>query len=306
MKTSADNSVRLLHFSDIHVTCSPLGWRTEDWFNKRLAAWMNLRLLGRAYRFRRAEQVLAALLAELRLHRPDHVIFSGDATALGFEAELAYAAGLLGLHDGAMPPGIAVPGNHDYCTPTAAESGEFEKWFARWQSGMRVDNAVYPFAQRVGAVWLVAVNTSTANRWAWDASGGVDAPQLDRLARLLAQLPGGPRILVTHYPICLKSGKPERRSHGLRNLDDLVQISAAGKICLWLHGHRHGAYYHQSTTLASFPVICAGSATQHGLWTYNSYDIQAGSLRGMRRVFDPQTGKFSDSDTFQLNLPCGG
>jgi hypothetical protein len=152
-------------------------------------------------------------------------------------------------------------------------------------------------------VWLVAVNTSTANRWMWDASGGVDGPQLDRLARLLARLPGGPRILVTHYPVCLKSGKPERRSHGLRNLHDLVQIASAGRICLWLHGHRHGAYQHQTTSLAPFPVICAGSATQNGLWSYNSYAIQGGVLIGKRRVFEPQTGTFCDGESYQLTLP---
>jgi len=302
MDSYAGNAVRLAHFSDIHVTCRPLGWQREDWLNKRLAAWMNLRILGRAHRFRHADQVLVALMSDLRLRRPDHLIFSGDATALGFEAELIHAAGLIGLRDGARLPGIAVPGNHDYCTPTAAESGDFEKHFACWQTGERVDDAVYPFAQRVGSAWLVAVNTSTANRWAWDASGGVDALQLDRLARLLSRLPGGPRILVTHYPVCLKSGKPERRSHRLRNLDDLVRIAAAGKISLWLHGHRHGAYHHESPMLAPFPVICAGSATQYGLWSYSEYLILEGQVKGMRRVYDQQSGAFREDESFQVGL----
>src|SRR5438094_2107763 len=180
MSLSADHAVRLVHFSDIHLTCRPLGWQRDDWFNKRFAAWLNLRVLGRALRFRHAEQIVAALIAELRERRPDHVIFSGDATALGFEREVAHAANLLGLRDGAALPGIAVPGNHDYCTPTAAQSGCFEKHFARWQTGERIDGAVYPFAQRVGPLWLVGVNTSTANRWAWDAGGSIDSAQLDR------------------------------------------------------------------------------------------------------------------------------
>jgi 3',5'-cyclic AMP phosphodiesterase CpdA len=302
MSPSADNTVRLAHFSDIHVTCRPLGWQSEDWLNKRLPAWFNLRVLGRAFRFRHAEQVLAALMAELRRRRPDHLVFSGDATALGFESELAHAAGLLGLSDGESLPGIAVPGNHDYCTQTAAEGGGFEKHFACWQAGERIDDAVYPFAQRVGGLWLVAVNTSTANRWPWDASGAIDAPQLDRLADLLARLPGGPRILVTHYPVCLKSGRPERRTHGLRNLDDLVAVAAAGRICLWLHGHRHGAYHHGSTALAPFPVICAGSATQNGLWSYSEYAIQGEDLTGSRRAYHPASEEFRDGDSFQIRL----
>jgi 3',5'-cyclic AMP phosphodiesterase CpdA len=303
MSQSADNAaVRLAHFSDIHVTCRPLGWRAEDWFNKRFAAWLNLRVLGRAFRFRRGEQVLAALIAELQQRRPDHLVFCGDATALGFEAEVAHAAGLLGMRDGTALPGIAVPGNHDYCTPTAADGGCFEKYFAPWQTGERIDDAVYPFAQRVGSHWLIAVNTSTANRWAWDASGAVDAPQLDRLERLLARLPGKLRILVTHYPVCLKNGKLERRGHGLRNLSDLVAVATQGKICLWLHGHRHGAYHHVTTEPAPFPVICSGSATQTGLWTYGEYTIEGGNLKGTRRVFDLNAGAFCDADSFEIKI----
>jgi 3',5'-cyclic AMP phosphodiesterase CpdA len=304
MSRSADNAdaVRLVHFSDIHVTCRPLGWRREDWFNKRFASWLNLRVLGRAFRFRRAEKVLTAFMADLHERRPDHLVFCGDATALGFEAELAHAAWLLRLNGGELFPGLAVPGNHDYCTPTAAEGGCFEKHFASWQTGERVDDEVYPFAQRVGPLWLVAVNTSTANRWAWDASGGVDTPQLGRLERLLARLPGGLRILVTHYPVCLKSGKPERRTHGLRNLEELVAVTERGRICLWLHGHRHGAYYHGTTPLAPFPVICAGSATQNGLWSYGNYTLTGNQLQATRRVYDPAAGGFRDAGSFDLEL----
>jgi 3',5'-cyclic AMP phosphodiesterase CpdA len=302
MSRSADNAVRLAHFSDIHVTCRPLGWRREDWFNKRFAAWLNLRVLGRAFRFRCAEVVLAAFMADLRERRPDHLIFCGDATALGFETEVAHAARLLGLNGQQVLPGIAVPGNHDYCTPTAADGGCFEKHFAAWQTGERVEDEVYPFAQRVGPLWLVAVNTSTANRWAWDASGGVDAPQLERLECLLARLPGGRRVLVTHYPVCLKSGKPERRTHGLRNLDDLVAVAERGRVCLWLHGHRHGAYHHGTTPLAPFPAICAGSATQHGLWSYGVYTIIGDRLQATRRVYDPAAEQFRDAGSFELTL----
>lgn len=296
-------AIRLAHFSDIHVTRRPLGWQRHDWLSKRLPAWLNLRVLGRAWRFRRADSVVSALAAELRERRPDHVIFSGDATALGFEAELAHAAGLLGLSGGDVLPGLAVPGNHDYCTHAAAASGEFERHFGPWQQGERVDSAVYPFAQRVGGAWLVAVNSSCANRWPWDASGAVAAAELDRLAALLNRLAPGPRILVTHYPVCLASGRPERRTHGLRNLADLVAVAKAGRVCLWLHGHRHGAYHHATPDLAPFPVVCSGSATQNGLWSYGEYTLRGGRLEGTRRTFDPEAGAFLETERFELRLP---
>lgn len=297
--------IRLAHFSDVHITAKPLGWQREDWFNKRLPGWINFAWLGRQHRFRRAEDVLAVLVAELRQRRPDRVIFSGDATALGFENEFARAAALLGMGDDDRLPGLAVPGNHDYYTRGSAAQGLFERHFAPWQTGERVDGAVYPFAQRVGPVWLVAVNSCTANRWTWDASGRVGSAQLERLERLLSRLEVGPRILVTHYPVIQASGWRERRSHGLRDVEDVVAAAARGGVCLWLHGHRHGPYQHLTSALAPFPVVCAGSATQTRLWSYSEYSIEGSRLQAVRRVFDLQSFDFRDGDAFQLALACG-
>src|SRR5262249_41623016 len=148
----------------------------------------------------------------------DWIIFSGDATAMGFEEEFARASSLLGLGQPDALPGLAVPGNHDYCTMSAVAGGYFEQYFAQWQKGERVSEDTYPFAQRVGPAWLVAVNSAVANRWPWDARGAVGEAQLQRLERLLARLTGnGPRILITHYPIRKASGKPEVRLRALRD-----------------------------------------------------------------------------------------
>jgi 3',5'-cyclic AMP phosphodiesterase CpdA len=299
-------TVRLAHLSDIHITAPRLDWAVRDWFSKRYAAWINFRWLGRRHRFRRADEALAALAAELRRRRPDRVVFSGDATALGFESELTRAAELLGLADAGMPPGLAVPGNHDYCTRAAEASGLFERLFTPWQQGERVDGAAYPFAQRVEHLWLVAVNSCTGNFWPWDAGGSVGPGQRERLGRLLERLEPGPRILVTHYPVALASGKRERLTHGLRDVRETVKVAARGGVVLWLHGHRHHAYRLTDCPLAPFPVICAGSATQSGLWSYGEYAIDGEHLYGLHRVFDVQTLSFRDGDTFELELRCDG
>jgi len=297
--------VRLAHLSDVHITTRPLGWKGPDWFTKRFPGWINYRWLGRAYRFRQADEVLTALVAELRARPPSRVIFSGDATALGFEAEFIRATLILGVGAPDALPGLAVPGNHDYYTPGVQNSGLFERYFAPWQIGERIDGAAYPFAQQVGPVWLVAVNSCTGNRAPWDAGGSVDAQQLGRLAQLLERLGPGPRILVTHYPVALATGKPERRTHGLRNLADLVGVAAAGGVCLWLHGHRHGPYYLPRPSFAPFPVICAGSATQHGMWSYNQYIIEGTRFHATRRVYSPEQRSFVEGDSFQLQLAPG-
>jgi 3',5'-cyclic AMP phosphodiesterase CpdA len=295
--------IRLAHFSDIHITAWPLGWSWRDRFTKRYLGWVNFRWLGRRFRFRQADEVLRALMVDLKGRSVDRVVFSGDATALGFEAEFQRATDLLGLADSRALPGLAVPGNHDYYTRAVEAASLFERYFAPWQHGVRVDEAVYPFAQQVGPLWLVGVNSCTGNRWPWDAGGSVRASQLERLGRLLAQLDPGPRVLVTHYPVRLANGQPERRSHGLRDLADLVQVAADGGVCLWLHGHRHTPYFHLRTAEAPFPIVCAGSATQNGLWSYGEYVFDGRHFRAVRRTFDPAAGKFREGPAFGFELP---
>jgi 3',5'-cyclic AMP phosphodiesterase CpdA len=297
-------AVRLAHFSDLHLTAPQVHWRPADWLSKRLTGWFNLRWLGRGYRFRQADAVVVALMQELRSRRLLHVVFSGDATSLGFEEEVARAAALLGVGSPDALPGLAVPGNHDYYTRGAARSGTFERHFAPWQQGERIDQAIYPFAQRVGPLWLVGVNSCTGNRWAWDAAGRVGLEQLGRLQALLGRLAPGPRILVTHYPICLASGRLEPRHHGLRDLADVLTVAKQGNICLWLHGHRHGDYHLACSQLASFPVVCAGTATEQGRWSYGLYTVEGRHFHAQRRVFCREEGRFQDGEAFDLELRC--
>src|SRR5437763_192837 len=299
-------SIRLAHISDIHVTAEACRWNPADYLNKRMAAWFNLRFLGRGRLFRMADVVIAALLDDLRQRQPDRVIFSGDATALGFEEEMHRAVSLLGLHGDDVLPGLAVPGNHDYCTHHAVSSGHFERHFAPWLQGERLDSAVYPFAQKVGGAWLIGVNSARANRWAWDASGHVGPGQLQRLNRLLRDLPPGPRILVTHYPVTRASGKLEFRSHRLSDVHDLAETAREGGVNLWLHGHVHRPYRLDRTFLTPFPVICAGSSTQSNRWSYFEYTLTGHHLRALRRTFSLESGKFQDDEFFEINLPAGG
>ena len=111
------------------------------------------------------------LRRELATRGLDHLVFSGDATMLGFDTEMAAAAAALGVGDRALPPCIAVPGNHDVYVARTERRGAFEAAFAAWQQGERVGKAIYPFARKVGHVWLIAVNSAKSNFWLWDATG---------------------------------------------------------------------------------------------------------------------------------------
>ena len=304
--TPADIPVRLAHFSDIHLTTRHPGWRLRDLWTKRLTGWLNLTLLGRQSRFLMADEIVRTFRTEWLSFRPDRVIFSGDATTLGFAAELTHAATVLGLKDAQPFFGLAVPGNHDLYVRQAVETGLFERSFAPWLTGERVDDATYPFAQRVGPVWLVAVNSSVPNHFAWDARGKVGAEQLARLKVLLQRLAPGPRILVTHYPVCRADGAREGTWHGLRDLDPLIAVAVRGGICLWLHGHRHQAYHCLASDRVPFPVLCAGSLTQKGAWSYQQYTITGQHCHAVRRTYNPVQQAFHDAGSFDLDLNVRG
>lgn len=285
----------------MHVTLPTYPWQTTDWFNKRLSAWINLRWLGRGRRFRDAEAVLSVLVKEVRERNVDHIVFSGDASALGFESEIQVAANLFGLNEAEPLPGIAVPGNHDYTAPDSAKGG-FERCFAPWQQGTRFGDLHYPFAQKVGHVWLIGMCSATPNRWPWDASGMIDEPQLVRLTKLVQQLDEGPRIMVTHYPICTAKGNLEPRTHRLRNVIEVAEAANEAGIGLWLHGHRHAAYQLDSTPFTAFPVICCGSSTQSNVWTYAELTIRDRQLSGLWRTFNADLNQYVDGESFELTI----
>lgn len=218
--------VKLCHFSDVHLTTRRLGWTIRDMFGKRSTGWLNIRVLGRGARFRHAPSVADSLRQDLATRGYDHLVFSGDATMLGFDSEMELAAEALGVGDETLPPCIAVPGNHDVYVPKAERKQLFESAFGPWQHGQRVGTSHYPFARKIGHAWLIALNSARSNFWIWDASGKVGAAQLERFRELCAGLDSGPRIAVSHYPILSTNRKPEQRYHRLRDWKHVRDDSA--------------------------------------------------------------------------------
>jgi 3',5'-cyclic AMP phosphodiesterase CpdA len=295
--------IRLAHFSDVHLTTPRLGWRVRDLLGKRSTGWVNVKLLGRGKRFRFAERVMESLKCEFRERRFDHLVFSGDATTMAFDSEVTAAAERIGVGDPTLPPGIAVPGNHDLYTFGAVRRRMFESAFAPWQRGERADpNFVYPFAQKVGPAWLIALNSARANLFPWDATGKVGKSQLERLRELCSKLGPGPRIIVSHYPIFTRGRKPEPRWHRLKDWKRARDVAAECGASLWLHGHKHAWYVLGSDADLPFPTIDVGSSTQEHLWGYHEYEIEGEILTGLRRTFDLNADGFTDADRFEVKL----
>lgn len=297
-----NGAITIAHFSDVHRTTRPLGWSAGDGLTRRVTGWCNWHWLGRGARFAESDRVCRALVAEFRVRQPDVVVFSGDAAGIGFEREIEQTAAALGVGEPGLPLGIAVPGNHDYYTHTAATGGVFERSFAPWQRGERVDVHHYPFARQIGDVWLVAVCAAIPHRWPTDATGEVGAAQRHRLRDLLRNLAPGPRILVIHYPVRLSDSRPEKRWHRLRDVDEVVRVAADGGVCLWLHGHRHSSYSLSAGTVCPIPLVCAGSVSQIGKAGYSELTIAGSHARLHRRDYDSSRGAFGDGITGQLRI----
>ena len=300
MAMESTATARLAHISDLHLTTSPLGWRWRDMFTKRTGGLLHLKV-GRGSGFRDAERIVRSLRDEFRTRGIDHVIFSGDATSLGFPAEMEAAVDALGLRGGTALPGLAVPGNHDSYTKSAVRSGAFERLFAPWQVGERIGAERYPFAQRVGPCWLVGVNSSRSNSLVWDSRGEIGREQAERLRQLLDRLSPGPRILVTHYPLYLADGLPESRWRRLRDADQIADLAGRFHIALWLHGHRHNNYRVTADAARPVATICAGSTTQTGRAGWNEYLVEGTRLTMLRRVWDGTTGHFVDGESVVID-----
>ncbi len=274
----------------------------RDAFNKRTSGWVNLTVLGRAKSFRLANDVTAALRSEFATRGFDQLVFSGDATALGFPNEMQEAARRLGVGEPGLPPGIAVPGNHDVYVGHTARRRCFEEAFTSWMIGERVGPDDYPFARRVGHAWLIALNSAAPNFLLWDASGRVGGAQLVRFRELCARLGDGPRIVVSHYPILMENHLPEPRWHQLRDWTAVRDVMAECGVKLWLHGHRHRWYVLHRGANLPFATICTGSSTQTRRWGYHDYTLDGLHLIGMRRVYDEATATFRDTERFELEL----
>lgn len=296
-------ALRLLHYSDVHLTVPDLGWRPRDVLSKKAVGWVNVRFLGRGRRFKHAAVVADAMIADARKRGHDAVVFSGDATKLAFEPEFAFAAKQLGVGDSSLPPAVAVPGNHDYYTRRDERSGKFERHFAPWLVGERIGDQPYPFARRVGHVWLVGVNSGHRGRLNATASGRMGDGQLRRLVQLCRTLGPGPRILVTHYPLRNAAGRVEPRAHRLRDHERALAAATEAGIGLWLHGHIHTPFVLLPTAAIPFPVVCAGSATQTHRWAHNEYVIDGTILTMTRRVWHPDAGAFREEPPVRFDLP---
>src|SRR5690606_18459416 len=88
-------TVRIAHFTDIHVTARPADIHWRSLLGKRVVGWANLRFLGRAAASADCGPGIEAFVAALLDANPHHVLFTGDLTGLSLPSEFERAHKLL-------------------------------------------------------------------------------------------------------------------------------------------------------------------------------------------------------------------
>ena len=277
-------SLRILHFSDVHLPFPGGAFRTPEIFHpKRLVALVNF-YLRRGSKYAAAVQKLNGLNDYLRREPVDYVLYTGDTLNFGLEREFAEAAPRLSETLALARHGaLAVPGNHDLYTRTSL--AHHRKHLAPLVRSDLPDAAAptgYPLVR-----WLsdeaaaIAFNTSRPNFNFWNSSGRVPALELDALQALLDRpdIAGRRHVfLLTHYPFD-ESGY----FHGLRNSRALLHVLRGRENLVLLHGHNHRPYtYFLPGT--SIPLYCAGSLSKAGaesFWLFEPFGDVLNARRGV-------------------------
>jgi 3',5'-cyclic AMP phosphodiesterase CpdA len=227
---------------------------------------------------------VAWLLREADRLKVDHLLVSGDLTALALPEEFEAARAALESWSGRM---TIVPGNHDVYTPAAKRDGLFERTF---EKELRSDfpdlcrEGPYPIVKLLGAdAAVVALSSARVPLAPGIAMGWVGRAQREALAAILADARMARRaVLVSvHHGPYRQSGRRDRITHGLLDGAEVLSTSAKGGAVGLCHGHIH----HRYRIKGPLEVFCAGSSTQKGREGYWVYELDQGLLRSAEPVF---------------------
>jgi 3',5'-cyclic AMP phosphodiesterase CpdA len=269
------HSVRILHFSDIHVGALVRHMKRKKWLIKRAVGAINL-LRGRASYFDEVEEKMAAMVRFKEENDIDIVINTGDYSALGLEHELALARELV---DPMMHPPqnyLTVPGNHDIYVHEGNSHYRFAEQFC---SVLQNDlpeycrGGHYPLIRLIGEdIAVIALNSAKPNPYPWRSDGHIPTRQLEAFEEMLQdeRVKGRFLFIMTHYAPRLANGEPDKRLHGLHNADDFLRICSPITRGAILFGHIHRTY-RVDIPEVQIPLYCAGSATMEGYegaWVY--------------------------------------
>ncbi|GMU61131.1 MAG: hypothetical protein AMXMBFR34_28940 [Myxococcaceae bacterium] len=257
---------RIVHVSDLH---QQVDWGRRSFFStgwRGAPGRFELHGMGRLARFEGVQARLERLVDELHAHSADHLVVTGDVSALGHEDEVGQVEELLRplLAAGRM---TVIPGNHDRYTDTPA-ARVFERIFAPWLTSDLPELAVdgpYPFVRLVGdSVALVGLDSTRVSGWSHYFVGRLGQRQLDAARAALAhpRLAGRTVFILSHHGPVGPSGSFDWIHSGLLDAAALLELVKEHPAVL-LHGHSHERFWHRADHQRPH-LIGAGSSTEKG------------------------------------------
>lgn len=287
---------RLAHFSDPHLAPPPGALGPADLFSKRALS----RFAWRRKRAQHDPAVLAALVADVAAHAPDHLAVTGDLMNFATDAEAAQARRWLAAL-GSPREVTFSPGNHDALTRRGhlARIASFRPWFGDGEEGD------FPFVRRRGRVAIVNLNTAAPTPLHL-ATGELGQGQRDRLADALRALEreGAFRVVLLHHPPTPGAVSGRKR---LADAEALGAVLAETGADLVLHGHAHEALVGRlAGPRGPIPVLGVPSASspngrRHAAARWHALEIaDDGGLTVVARGLSPDGDGFVELGRYHL------
>ena len=307
------DSFTLAHLSDFHLS-SLNEVKLRDLLNKRIFGYIKWQVRRRS---QHRPEVLQALLHDLQIAGPDHIVVTGDLTHLGLPVEFREARNI--LHSLGSPSKITViPGNHD-----AYVKSDWNATFSLWRDYMVSDRTflrneaetdshqIFPSLRIREFVALIGLSTARPCGLLL-AVGSVGELQLQELERILAETgrKGLFRILLIHHPPLPNMVSWRKR---LTDGEALRSILARQGVELVLHGHAHrSSQGHLDTIVGEAQTMGVPSASAFGRTEkhrarYHIYRLRKNphgwEMTVSVRRYSPPSQTFSEETETRVLLP---
>lgn len=271
----------LAHLSDPHIGPLPaMPFRAMA--NKRLTGVLNWH---RARATIHSMDVLKAMIADIRQHKPDHIALTGDLVNVGYPPEFPVAARIVESLGAATDVSV-IPGNHDAYVRGSLPA--MDAVFAPFMCSDGDDSpGTSPLAERFPYlrvrqnVAFIGINTGIPTV-PFFATGTMGPDQGRKLEKLLedTRRAGLFRVVMLHHPPVTRGVKFGRGLTDARRFELILRKAGAELV---LHGHNHRFSVQQMAgPHAQIPVVGVGSAsavpgTAQHLAEYNLIRIIPGS-----------------------------
>ena len=262
---------KLAHFSDVHLGALPKGAAFADFSPKRLVGALSWSFDRRK---RHLVDIAAALVADIKNAKPDHVAFTGDIVNIAALEEFKQAARWL-QNLGPADWLSYTPGNHDAYVkvPWEKSLGLLEHYMT---SDMKQEER-FPFVRLRRNIALIGINGAIPQSLA-RAGGKVGQGQRERLAEKLKSLRerGFYRAVMIHHPPAPGLAHPRRSLSDAAELKLILEQEGADLV---IHGHNHTRSLNWlSSNHGAIPIIGVPSASMadnghHEAAAWNNYEI---------------------------------